>query len=36
MKNLFKWEMKQTLSSKVFRGIGIALFAATVLMTLLM
>ncbi len=35
MKNLFKWEMKQTLSSKVFRGIGIALFAATVLMTLL-
>jgi len=35
MKNLFKWEMKQTLSSKVFGGIGIALTAATVLMTLL-
>lgn len=35
MKNLFKWEMKQTLSSKVFWGIGIALTAATVLMTLM-
>jgi len=35
MKNLFKWEMKQTFSSKAFWGIGIALTAATVLMTLM-
>jgi len=34
MKNLFRWEMKQTFSSKAFWGIGIALTAATVLMTL--
>lgn len=35
MKNLFKWEIKQTFSSKAFWGIGIALTAATVLMTLM-
>ena len=35
MRNLFNWEMKQTFSSKVFWGIGIALTAATVLMTLM-
>ncbi len=34
MRNLFRWEMKQTFSSKAFWGIGIALTAATVLMTL--
>ena len=34
MKNLFRWEMKQTFSSKAFWGVGIALAAATVLMTL--
>lgn len=34
MKNLFRWEMKQTFSSKAFWGIGTALVAATVLMTL--
>lgn len=35
MKNLFRWEMKQTVSSKAFWGIGIALVAATLLMTLM-
>ncbi len=35
MKNLLKWEMKQTFSSKAFWGIGIALTAATVLMSLM-
>ncbi len=35
MKNLLKWEAKQTFSSKAFRGMGIALTAATLLMTLM-
>jgi len=35
MKNLIRWEMKQTFSSKAFWGIGIALTTATVLMTLM-
>lgn len=35
MKNLIRWEMKQTFSSKVFWGIGIALTAATALMLLM-
>jgi len=35
MKNLFRWEMKQTFSSKTFWGMGIALSAATLLMTLM-
>ncbi len=35
MKNLFRWEMKQTFSSKVFWWMGFALTAATVLMTLI-
>ncbi len=35
MKNLIKWEMKQTFSSRLFWGSCIALAAATVLMTLM-
>ncbi len=35
MKNLLKWEAKQTFSSKAFMGMGIALTAATLLMTLM-
>ena len=34
MKNILRWEMKQTFSSKAFWGIGIALTAATLLMLL--
>lgn len=34
MRNIFRWEMKQTFSSKAFWGIGIALTAATLLMLL--
>ncbi len=33
MRNLFKWEMKHTFSSKAFWGMGIALTAAIVLMS---